>query len=113
MIGESPYLNRGGYFQAGKNENELIISGKNVYIGSCCSMSCFTYTVGPESCKAERRIANSIEIGDGTWIGIGTIILPGVKIGSGCVVDAGALVNKDLDSNAIYVGVPARNIKNL
>lgn len=43
-------------------------------------------------------------------IGAGAIILPGVKLGTGCTVGAGAVVTKDVRANAIVVGNPAREI---
>lgn len=53
---------------------------------------------------------NFIEIGNDVWIGSGAIVLPGVKIGNGCVIAAGAVVTKDLPENIIAAGVPARVI---
>lgn len=51
-----------------------------------------------------------VEIGDYVFIGPRAIILPGVKIGKGAVVAAGAVVTKDVDEFAIVGGVPARVI---
>jgi len=50
-------------------------------------------------------------IGDFCVIGVGAIILSGVKIGNEVVVGAGAVVSKDIPSNSIVVGNPARIIK--
>jgi len=51
-----------------------------------------------------------IRIGDGTWLGIGVVVMPGVTIGKGCAVGANAVVTKDLPDFAVAVGVPARII---
>jgi acetyltransferase-like isoleucine patch superfamily enzyme len=51
-----------------------------------------------------------IEIGDNVFIGVGSIILPNTKIGSNVVIGAGAVVSKDIPSNVVAVGVPARVI---
>jgi maltose O-acetyltransferase len=51
-----------------------------------------------------------VEISDYVFIGPRAIILPGVKIGKGAVVGAGAVVTKDVESCAIVGGVPAQKI---
>ena len=65
-----------------------------------------------------HAISAPVEIGDFVFIGPRAIILPGVKIGRGAVVAAGAVVTKDVTEDAIVGGVPAevigeRKVKNL
>lgn len=50
----------------------------------------------------------AVVIGDDAWIGTRAIILPGITIGSGAIIGAGAVVTKDVPPNAIAAGVPAR-----
>ena len=50
-------------------------------------------------------------IGDDVWIGRRVMIMPGVTIGNGVVIAAGAVVTKDVPDYAIVGGVPARIIK--
>ena len=52
-----------------------------------------------------------IRIGDGTWLGHGTVILPGVTIGRHVVVGANSVVTSDLPDNSVAVGAPARIIR--
>jgi len=49
-----------------------------------------------------------VSIGSNVIIGVGSIILPGVKIGNNAKVGAGAVVTKDVPKNAFVVGVPAK-----
>ena len=56
------------------------------------------------------EVFGPIYIGDNTFIGINTIILPGVRIGNNCVIGAGSVVTKDVPSNTVYAGVPAKMI---
>lgn len=55
------------------------------------------------------RIA-PVVIGDDAWLGAHCVILPGVTIGNGAIVGAGAVVTKDVEPYAIVAGVPARVI---
>ena len=52
-------------------------------------------------------------IGDDVWIGTNAVILPGVTIGSHCVVAAGAVVTKDVPDGCVVAGVPAKIIKRI
>ncbi|MGH8906568.1 MAG: acyltransferase [Egibacteraceae bacterium] len=52
-----------------------------------------------------------VEIGVDCWIGMGVCILPGVRIGDGCVVGAGSVVVKSIDEYSVAVGNPARVVR--
>ena len=52
------------------------------------------------------------KIGDDVWIGLRAIIMPGVQIGTGAIVGAGAVVTRDVEANSIVAGIPARVIGN-
>ena len=52
-----------------------------------------------------------VRIGYNCWIAMGVMVLPGVTIGDGCIVGAGAVVVKDLEPYTVCVGNPARPIK--
>lgn len=52
-----------------------------------------------------------IIIGNNVWIGDKATILPGVTIGDGCVIAANAVVTKDVPSNCVVGGNPAKIIK--
>jgi acetyltransferase-like isoleucine patch superfamily enzyme len=47
-----------------------------------------------------------IVLEDGAWIGAGAIVLPGVRVGRGAVIAAGAVVTKDVEPYSIVGGVP-------
>lgn len=71
---------------------------------------------GRDSVKAkfsqhERPPALRVLIGHDVWIGRAAIVLPGVTIGDGAVVGAGAVVTKDVPPYAIVAGNPARPIR--
>jgi acetyltransferase-like isoleucine patch superfamily enzyme len=54
-----------------------------------------------------------IRVGAGTWIGTRAVVLPGVTIGPGCVIAAGAVVTKDCEANGLYMGLPAVRVRDL
>lgn len=61
----------------------------------------------------EWDIINKIIIGNNVYLGYGCLVLPGVTIGDNVVVGANSVITKDLESNAVYAGVPARKVKSL
>jgi maltose O-acetyltransferase len=52
-----------------------------------------------------------IEIGANAWVAAWSIVMPGVKVGEGAVVAAGAVVTKDIEDWTVVGGNPARFIK--
>ena len=51
-----------------------------------------------------------IEVMDNVFIGLGAIIMPNVRIGEKCIIAAGSVVTKDVPSNSVVAGVPAKKI---
>ncbi|WP_322488679.1 acyltransferase [Chloroflexus sp.] len=92
-----------------------ITIGDDVYLGTLVQILAvnhvFSDTTRPIS--AQGITAQGISIGDGSWIGSGSIILDGVRIGKNVVIGAGAVVTKDIPDYCIAVGNPARVVRNL
>ena len=57
-----------------------------------------------------KGLSVKVEIEDDVWIGYGSTILTGVKIGQGSIIAAGSVVTKDVEAFSIYGGVPARKL---
>ncbi|WP_374276689.1 DapH/DapD/GlmU-related protein [Azonexus sp.] len=51
-----------------------------------------------------------VTIGDNVFVGVNSIIMPGVKIGSNVIIGAGSVITKDVMENSVVVGNPARYI---
>ena len=68
-----------------------------------------------EGYKEHRHTQGDVYIGDGAWLCINSIVLPGVHItGKGVIVAAGAVVTKDITEDyVVYGGVPAKLVKRL
>ena len=81
--------------------------GENVNISSDVKFYTLQHDYNSPDFKA---VGAPIEIGDYAWISVRAIILPGVTIGKGAVVAAGAVVTKDVPEYAIVGGIPAKVI---
>ena len=58
-----------------------------------------------------RKLHKDVYIGKNCFIGANAIILPGVRVGDHCVVAAGSVVTRDVQSRSIVAGNPAKIIK--
>ncbi len=58
-----------------------------------------------------RAVIHSAYIERGSLIGIGAIILNGVRVGAGSIIGAGAVVSKDVPPRSLWVGVPAKPLR--
>ncbi|MDB5018000.1 MAG: lacA 1 [Mucilaginibacter sp.] len=95
-------------------EEVFILNFESVKIGEnvCISQRAFLCGGNHDYTDPAFKYRNGpITIQSGTWVGAGCFIGPGVTIGVDCVVAAGSVVTKDLNSNSIYKGNPAEKIK--
>ena len=56
-------------------------------------------------------VERAVEIGSGSWLGTGVVILPGAKIGRNAVIGAGSVVTGEVPDHSVAVGSPARVVK--
>lgn len=85
--------------------------GDNCMIGPNTVISTVNHPLDPAERRKKLSIVSPVTIGDDVWIGANCTILPGVTIGNNVVVAAGAVVTKDVPSDCIVAGVPARVIR--
>ncbi|MBA4313285.1 MAG: acetyltransferase [Chlorobiaceae bacterium] len=105
QIGNGTYINR----------NSLIVSHKQVKIGRDCKISWDVIIMDTDQHAIPGTALEDkpVIIEDGVWIGCRSIILKGVRVGTGAVVAAGAIVTKDVEPHTLVGGVPARVLLNL
>jgi acetyltransferase-like isoleucine patch superfamily enzyme len=84
-----------------------VVIGARCMIGSHVAISSLTHD-HTQPKMFGTMVARPVAIGDDVWIGAHAVILPGVTLGDGCVVGAGAVVTRDVPPRAIVYGVPAR-----
>ena len=91
--------------------------GKNIHIGDDVlighNVCLLTLNHDFEIEKRAELHPSPVHIKDKAWIGSNTTILPGVTIGEGAIVAAGAVVTKDVMAKTIVGGVPAKLIKKI
>jgi maltose O-acetyltransferase len=103
-LGKRNVINFGCLFDGRKYQ---IRTGDDVSVGPEAAI--LTLAHDPQSLDFADR-GGDVMIGDRAWIAYRAIILPGVKIGEGAVVAAGAVVASDVEPFTIVAGVPARKI---
>lgn len=103
----------GSYSTIQSIKGKVVEIGKNVQISHNVRMYTSTDLVDQDFANATNRIQKSgnIVIGNGVWIGVNVYIGPGVTIGNNSIVGANSVVTKDIPSNSINGGVPARLIR--
>ncbi|MBE6442452.1 MAG: sugar O-acetyltransferase [Desulfovibrio desulfuricans] len=115
------------YTDCGKN----IRIGKNVFVNACC---CFqdqggitlgdgalighrvtlaTLNHGETAADRGDLTPAPIAVGRNAWLGANVTVVPGVSIGDGAIVAAGAVVTRDVPPMTVVGGVPARKLRDV
>lgn len=90
--------------------------GNNVSITGNCSITDTThpYADVENPTKIGARIDSTpapVEIGDGTFMGIGCVVLPGVRIGKSCILGANSTITRDIPDYSVAAGNPSRILR--
>jgi acetyltransferase-like isoleucine patch superfamily enzyme len=97
------------------SKHAIIEIGDDVLFGP--GVTVLTATHGTDSpglpIVAQGAIESDVRVGRGAWLGANTVLMPGVQIGIGAVVGAGAIVTHNVDAHTIVAGVPARPLRRL
>jgi acetyltransferase-like isoleucine patch superfamily enzyme len=87
--------------------------GNSVVIAPEVMMLTGTHDFHNPQKRAGKMEGHPVTICDGVWLGARCMILPGVTVGEGVVVAAGAVVTKDVPAHTLVAGVPAVCIREL
>lgn len=106
----------GDHFYAGYNCTILDMAevkiGHRCLIGPNVGIYTAGHSIEPKG-RYKKGYAIPIEIGNDVWIGGSCVILPGITIGKNSIVAAGSVVTKDVPSDTIVAGNPAKILKSI
>jgi maltose O-acetyltransferase len=108
-IGRGTFVNRGCVFDG----LAQIRIGERCALGMGVMLVTSTHPIAAHERRAGDVEGQPVTIGDGCWIGARATILPGVTVGNGAVIAAGAVVVSDCEPDTVYAGVPARPVRSL
>lgn len=100
--------------------NNIRAAGGEIIIGEKCIFSQYITIVAANHLIDKSKFMidqawdtkrNKVVIGDDVWIGSHAQIMPGVTIGNGAIIAAGATVTKDVEPYAIMIGSPAKLVR--
>lgn len=108
-IGKDCWFNLGCFFNLGAN----IYIGDRVSVGHQVMILTDSHRISTQERRSGELTALPVSIGDGAWLGARCLLLPGVTIGEGAVIAAGAVVTKNVAPHTLVGGAPARLLRDL
>jgi acetyltransferase-like isoleucine patch superfamily enzyme len=118
-IGKCCYIGRNSQIECDAELGNYVMFGNNVALVG--RYDHHYQQVGVPTILADRirdshynwhGLGSKVVIEDDVWVGYGSILLSGVKVGQGSIIAAGSVVTKDVDPFSIYGGVPAKKLRN-
>jgi maltose O-acetyltransferase len=84
-----------------------------VDMGPGCILVTTSHKIGDSGRRAQAFASKDVVIGAGSWLGARVTVLPGSRIGPGCVVGANTLIDGEYPPNSVIVGTPGRIVRTL
>lgn len=106
-LGENVFINSGCKFQ----DQGGIFIGDRCLIGHNVVIATLNHHMDVD--RRGGMVPKPVRLGSDVWVGSGAILLPGITVGDGAVVAAGAVVTTDVAPRTIVGGNPARLIKRI
>lgn len=104
IVGEGTVVMQGAILQADVKVGRHCIINTKASVDHECIIEDFVH-IAP-GCT----LSGNVVVGEGSWIGVGSAIIQGIKIGKNCIIGAGSVVTKDIPDGCKAYGVPCRVI---
>ena len=101
-------LGYGTVVMAGVVINSSVIVGNHCILNTSCSIDHDCILSDFVHVSPQATLCGGIQIGEGSQVGAGAVILPNIKIGKWCVIGAGAVITKNIPDGVTVVGNPGR-----
>jgi acetyltransferase-like isoleucine patch superfamily enzyme len=110
-IGDRCSIGRGSHLVAHRSlvVGDDVITGPHVYLTD----QNHVYADPERPVREQWPTSEGVEIGRGSWLGVGCVILPGTRLGRNTVVAAGAVVQGTFPDHAVLAGIPAKVVRSL
>ena len=108
-VGNRCVIGRGSHIVA----HHSILIGDDVFTGPYVYITDQNHAYADPDVPIGRQwpVNTAVSIGSGTWLGAGTVILPGARVGRNVVVAAGSVVRGTVPDRCVVAGVPARVVR--
>ena len=112
IIGKCVEIGKGSVIMAGTIINCCTIIGKGCIINTGSTIDHDNKIADYVHLSPGVHTAGMVQVGNETWLGIGSTVSNNINITGRCTVGAGSVIVKDISEAGTYVGVPARRISN-
>lgn len=102
IIGDGVAIFAGAIINANAQVGDYTIINTNASVDHDCLVGIAAH-IAPRSC-----LAGCVEVGDRSFLGVGTSVIPDVVIGKDCIIGAGSVVIRNIADNVVAMGVPAK-----
>ena len=108
-IGDRCVIGRGSHLVA----HQSIVIGDDVWTGPYVYITDQNHGYADPDMPIGRQLPvnRTVEIGAGSWLGAGVIVLPGARIGRNVVIAAGSVVRGEVPDRCVVAGVPAKIVR--